>query len=244
MEVNDVIGGKYEVMSIISEHDRSKVAICVNRYLKNKWIIKSINSLGINTPDEIEYMLKINSKKIPEVIDVIKTNGMHYYIMSYIKGHTVKEYTSTFKYSLKDIVFWMINVAEILMEIHCCNIIHGDIKCDNILIDDNKLVYIIDFGSSFVEIDNKSFTKRFVAPERLTDHYKIDDRSDIFSCGVVFRDILNEYKKNHPLKKYLDKKNIGKINRIINKCLQINPSNRYDSSKELYDKLKQVNYIT
>ena len=237
MKANDVIGNKYEVISIITDSDIGIVGVCVNKYLNNKWIIKYVPNSSLKISNEVDNMLKLNHKNIPQIIDVIKTSEGCFYVMSLIDGHTISEYSKIYKYVIADVVKWMIETAEVLKHIHCYGIIHGDIKNSNIMVDDYKSLYVIDFGSSFTDKDKKSFTKRFVAPERLVDHFLVDDRSDLFSFGVVFKDMLKDYEKKNSVKKHFQRKKLRKLKKIVDKCLEINPINRYQSASDLHETL-------
>ena len=94
--------------------------------------------------------------------------------------------------------------------------------------------FLIDFGSSFTDFDSNSFSKDFVAPERLLDHTKADLLSDLYSFGIVFNNILKNYKSNG----FFNNKKIKKIEIIIKKCMEINPENRFKDSIELSEVIK------
>lgn len=237
MKINDVIGNKYEVTNIITDTEDSSVGKCINKYLNNEWIIKFVPLSACTISNEVENMLKFNHKSIPKIVDVIKEEKGYYYVMNNIKGHTIGDYTKIFKYDLSDIKKWAIELVEVLKHIHCYDIIHGDIKDTNIMIDDYKSLYLIDFGSSFTKVDRKSFTKRYIAPERLVDHFTVDERSDLFSFGIVFKDIISDYTDKNYFKKYFKIKNLKKISKIIRKCTEINPENRHQSAVDIYEAL-------
>lgn len=240
MIVGDIINNKYEVISIITKNEFNSIGICLNKYLENKWIIKYVTNKYLSNSNEIESLLKFNHKGIPKIIDVIKSENGQYFVMENITGYTIIEYIKIYKYSDRDILRWMLNMIEVLKHIHCYGIIHGDIKGGNIMIDDYKSLYIIDFGSSFSSEDRKSFTKKFVAPERLLDHYKVTDQSDIYSYGILFNIILNDYLNKNRFRKIIKNRNIKNIKKIIKKCIEINPKNRYGNADEIYEVLKDI----
>lgn len=240
MKVNDIINNKYEIASIISDTSKATVGKCINRYLNNEWIIKFVPSKSSIISSEVENMLKFNHRSIPKIIDLVNDAEGYYFIMTEIKGHTICDYVKVFKYTLSDVIVWMTELIEVLKHIHCYNVIHGDIKSSNIMIDDYNSLYVIDFGSSFSELDKKSFTKKYVAPERLLDHFKADDRSDIFSFGIVFKEILIHYNENGKLRRFIESRRLNKLNKVIKKCTEINPSNRYQSASEVYDVMREI----
>lgn len=234
MKVNKIVGDKYKVVSIISNNESGIVGECINKKLNNLWIVKFIPKKYIERSNEIENMLKINSCSIPKIIDCFIEDEGNYYIMDYIKGRTIDEYFFVYKYDINKIIKLMNDTCEALKDIHRFNIIHGDIKGENIMVDDRLSVFIIDFGSSFIDFDSNSFSKDFVAPERLLDHTKADLLSDLYSFGVVFNNILKDYKSHGSFKN----KKIKKLEKIIKKCMEIDPKNRFEGSVELSEAIK------
>ena len=131
---------------------------------------------------------------------------------------------------------------------------HGDIKPENILIDFLNHAKISDFG--FLELFNQESenikgTPEYMAPESFNNVNNI--QTDIYSLGIIIYQLFNEgklpyYAENnfieeweelHKTKEIPTTKNTD-INRIIQKCLDKNPKNRYKNFKELRDELETI----
>lgn len=81
----------------------------------------------------------------------------------------------------------MMQMVVGLQHVHAQGIIHGDIKPDNVILDEHNSAYLIDFGSAGA--NNKTFTSHYAAPEVLSDTRKSFE-SDIFSLGLTFLILL------------------------------------------------------
>lgn len=97
-------------------------------------------------------------------------------------------------FNLKNAQKVIVDVLLGLQEMHRINILHGDIKPDNILIDTNGRAYVADFGlcRNFKEDPVKGMygTPTYQSPEQYSNKYFLDERVDIFNTGIVFFEML------------------------------------------------------
>ncbi|MBN2796436.1 MAG: protein kinase [Clostridia bacterium] len=208
MEINQIIAGKYEITEILKSTQNKVIAKCIHQSLRNPWLIKYVNEHeNIN---ELEALLELEVYHIPKIIDYYQSAKGTYYVLEYIPGMTMDEFVKSFQINTKTLVHWMLTLGKIIADVHGQGYVHGDIKPENIMIVDEKDLVLIDFGSCFKEIDSESFTFEYVAPERLCDLGVVDDRSDIYSFGLIFREILSKMK--------IKKK---KLVHLVQKCCEV-----------------------
>ncbi len=224
MEVGKMIN-KYEIIEIYRKSANSTTGICMDRKLQKELFIKYI---PFSQKYEIDHLLMMDTSRVPSIIDVIEDEEGIYYIMNYIKGVNIIEYIISqgiSLYEFKSIIISLINSIE---SIHNKGIVHGDIKSDNIMIDKDYTTYIIDFGSSFREYDSNSYTLDYVAPERLTDLFLSDERSDIYSFGLLLEEMIRYYKKvsRFSIRRYFL---FRRLKKIIKKATKLDPESRYQS---------------
>ena len=160
-------------------------------------------------------------------------------VMEYIEGRTLDEFLLE-KPSLKTKQRIFGELLSAVNYLHKRGIIHNDLKPENILITraDNTLK-IIDFGladnDAFYVLKTLGCTQRYASPELLsqdvrtriaTSKQKIDARSDIYSIGIIMRDIFD-----------------GRYKRIINKCIKENVGSRYSDISSLQRKWNDRNKV-
>lgn len=154
-------------------------------YLCTKESKKYIKKYSNQTEREI-----LSSLKHPNIICPIEiTSG--YILLPIYKG-TLYDYCPP--RSIDNIRKILIDILSALQYIHSKSIIHGDVKPDNILIDNDGNAILIDFTSAFHKndmIDGPLTTRGYVAPEIFSDQY-YNEKIDIWALGVSILEILLE----------------------------------------------------
>ncbi len=145
-------------------------------------------------------------------------------LMEYIDGETLTDFLHKKQTNLPIIKKIVGEICEALSYIHSKQIIHRDLKPENILITYiGQHVKLIDFGfsdsSDFQILKSPAGTLSYMAPEQQAGH-SIDERADIYSLGMVLKDICHVL-PNAGLKK------------IAERCILTKPEERYQSVKEL-----------
>ncbi len=201
---------------------------------------------------------KLRHPHIVAVYDAGTERDMHYIVMEYVAGQTLKDHCEP------DNLLPVNDVLEIIFK--CCNaldyayhrgLIHRDLKPANLLITGESEVKISDFGtalmkdSELTQIVDAVGTPSYMAPEQLAGQ-NLTHRADIYSLGVVMYQLLsgklpfsaqNQYELIRrissqpptPLNSVRAGLPLGVIN-IVERCLQKEPENRYESWSEMaYD---------
>ena len=145
---------------------------------------------------EAEVIAKLSHPNIVSIYDVGQDNGLSYLAMEYLEGENLEKYTNKNRLLLiKKVIDIIIQVCEALEYAHNHDIVHRDIKPANIMILENGLVKVTDFGIARITESSKTHTgiikgtPYYMSPEQ-TRGMKLTGASDIFSIGVVFYQLL------------------------------------------------------
>lgn len=159
---------------------------------------------------------------LPKFYDVNITDNTTTILEEYIEG----ELLSDIELSEKQAVVVIKELCSVLECLHGNGIIHRDIKPSNIILAKDGHIRLLDFDIARMprkdlEQDTRLLGTRGYAPPEQYGFAQTDERSDIYALGVTIRTLLNDKAK----KPY--------YNRIIQKCININPDNRYRSIKQV-----------
>ena len=183
---------------------------------------------------------------VPKVLDFVHTCDALFLVENYIKGKSLEDIET---FSEKEIVEIGLKTLKIIEFIHSLHILHMDIKPRNLIIDRFGYVFLIDHNlSQVVDADGfvrpVGFTRGFASPQQRAVS-GISYPSDIYSIGMTLKAVL--------LKQYLSVSEISELRcpirvyrgdispeleYVIEKMVQPNPSNRYQTAQEAYNNLK------
>lgn len=215
---------------------------------------------------EILISSRISHLNVAAIYEYGETEENYYLVMEYVKGTTLRE---LIKNNLIDSKLALEIVRQIvagLTAVHSAGIAHLDIKPENIVLTDNNLLKILDFGNSRI-LENKpaqksssqshliSGTAAYMSPEQIQGQ-PTDQTSDIWNLGIVLYEILsggihpfsgNNSKeiKNNILRKKTPLppaavKCQSELLSITQKCLQKNRRKRYQTCFDLEDDLSKL----
>lgn len=139
---------------------------------------------------------------IVKVLDVSNDSDNFYYVMEYLEGHSLRRELEMRGGRMDAEQFFPLlkQVAEGLSFAHSMNVVHRDVKPDNIFILKDGRVKLTDFGiARAMDLEETKLTKTgvmlgtlaYVSPEQLQDARSVDHRADIFSLGVVTYECLS-----------------------------------------------------
>ncbi len=211
---------------------------------------------------------KLNHPAISTIYDFDTQDGIDFLVMEYIPGVTLGERISEQSLPDREILQLATQLAEGLTAAHDQNIVHRDLKPGNLRITPDGRLKILDFGLATlvrpaqVEVSTASRTDGaccgtlpYMAPEQLQGQAP-DVRSDIWAAGVVFYEMatgkmpfaaklptaLTDEILHAPARppSRLNDAISGRLEDVILKCLEKDPANRYQSSKELLVDLRRL----
>ena len=205
IRVNDVIGQRYKIISELGKGGMSDVYeardVIFRREVALK-IIKFENAKRIDNlirfQNEARFSAAFNHPNIVKIYDYGEYNNLPYIVTEFVKGQTLRDvldYKRTF--SLNESCSIMLQLCDAVIEIHSKNIIHRDIKPQNIYYANDGEIKLGDFGISILlgsgmnVNENKKImgTAQYLAPE-LVYGEKPNFQSDIYAMGITFYELL------------------------------------------------------
>lgn len=263
------INDRYEIIKTIGEGGMANVYLADDKILERKVAIKVLRG-DLSSDEKFIRRFKrealsvsnLSHPNIVEVYDVGEEDGNYYIVMEYIEGKTLKQLLQKRgALTLTEVIDIMTQLTDGLSHAHEAYIIHRDIKPQNIMIEDNGLIKITDFGIAMA-LNNTQLTQtnsvmgsvHYLPPEQAQGKGSTI-KSDIYSLGILMYELLTgsvPYKGDTAveiaLKHMKDKlPSIRKQNptipqsveNIVIKATAKNPKNRYDSVKEMYNDIKE-----
>jgi eukaryotic-like serine/threonine-protein kinase len=139
---------------------------------------------------------QLNHPNIVGAIDVGESNGRHYFVMEYIDGETVHDRLEKGeKYSEKEALHIITQVARALAHAHKAGFIHRDVKPKNIMITQDGIAKLADMGlaretsdaqAAQAEAGKAYGTPYYISPEQIRGELDVDQRADLYSLGATF----------------------------------------------------------
>lgn len=199
-----ILANRYQITQHIGKGGMADVYLAYDVILKREVAIKILkadlvdDSISLQRFEkEASSTTKLVHPNIVDVYDVGEQDNEHYIVMEYIKGYTLKQLIrKRGAIPYKESVWIMKQLASALMEAHKNEIIHRDIKSQNVLIKSDGTIKLSDFGIAIangdIEITSKDSvigSVHYLAPE-LTKGQPATMQSDIYSLGIVFYELL------------------------------------------------------
>ncbi len=265
--VNEIIDGKYEIISKIGSGGTSIVykarRIADNREVAIKVIrdeLENIRELERHFRLEAEALNKMSHRNVRRILGVGQWNDSLYMVTEYIDGKTLKEIISEGSVSIKTAVDYALQIAAGIEHAHRKNIIHRDIKPQNIIVSNDGTVKIVDFGIARMTSQTTRTmagkdvvgSVHYLSPEQARGGH-VDARSDIYSFGILLYEMFTgkvPFQGDEAVSiamKHINQiaeppqsinTNITQgINDIIVKCIQKDPDARYQTASELREDL-------
>jgi serine/threonine protein kinase/tetratricopeptide (TPR) repeat protein len=215
---------------------------------------------------EAKAAAALNHPNIMNIYEIDEHDKSVFMVMEFVEGQTLKSYISKLK-SGSGIPFmkaaeWMTIIANGLKAAHDKNIVHRDIKSENIMIAPGDKLKIMDFGlaklkgsTGLTKTGTSLGTLSYMSPEQ-AQGLSADQRSDIWSLGVVFYEMLTGetlFKAEHeaallylivneepPAPSLLDRKIPHPVDNIVKRMLAKDPNKRFQNLDELISSLSDI----
>ena len=242
------IANRYEILSLIGQGGMADVYKAKDTILNRIVAIKVLRDklsgdamALVRFQREASAASRLSHPNVVDIYDVGEYEGMHYIVMEYIRGRTLKDLIAQRgALDVDEAIGIMKQLISAIDHAHDHNIIHRDIKPENIFYD-GKQVYLFDFdiARNYIENQKRDTTvlgsQGYAAPEQF-GFYQTDIRSDIYSLGVLYHVLLtNKLPRDYDLQ--------GIEKRIIDKMIAIDPQGRYQDVKEIIKDLDQLFHI-
>ena len=196
---------KYKLESLIASGSMGKVYKGIHPTLDRPVILKKLTLRG-NTAmierfrREARILTSFRSDHVVDVYDHFKKGSNHYIVMEYVDGVSVQGLIVRERYFDNAVCAYIaLRTAKALAYAHGKQVIHRDIKPDNVLISKRGEVKLADFGiATSREDDGLNLTSEgmtlgtpaYMAPEQFEDSRTVDGRADLYSLGVMLYEML------------------------------------------------------
>ena len=208
---------------------------------------------GKTFSNEAKLLSNIVHPGLPDFYDCFELGTNNYILMEYIEGSSLEDILNEEKGPLreKDVLNWGIHLCEILFYLHTLKpqpVIYRDLKPSNIIITDEGLARLIDFGVSRRYNPGKDRdterlgTPGYAAPEQYRKKAQSTPRSDIYALGVVLFQLLTFYDPSDtpfrlPSLRKLNPLISEELEWIIGKAMNLDPRDRYLDSALFMEEL-------
>ncbi len=264
------INDRYEIIKSIGEGGMANVYLAYDTILERNVAVKILRGDLSNDEKFVRRFQRealsassLNHPNIVEMYDVGEENGVFYIVMEYIDGKTLKQLIKKRGHlTIPEAIDIMIQLTQGLSVAHNSYIIHRDIKPQNIMVLEDGLVKITDFGiamainaADLTQTNSVMGSVHYLPPEQAAGKGSTI-KSDIYSLGILFYEMLagtmpfrgetaveialKHIKDPMPSIRKVNPKVPQSVENIIYKCTAKNPKNRYSSVMELEEDLKSA----
>ncbi len=268
--IGKVLANRYEIIEEVGSGGMAVVYKAKCKLL-NRFVAIKVLRPDLQNDDEFVRRFNVEAQaaaslthpNIVSIYDVGNEDGLHYIVMEYIEGITLKEYIDE-KHILpwREAAGYAIQIAKGLEQAHKNAIIHRDVKPHNIIMKNDGVLKVTDFGIARANVqatmtceDSAIGSVHYISPEQARGGYT-DERSDIYSLGVVLYEMLTgvvPFDSDRPVTvaiMHLQDKPIPprehnlsiplSLERIVLKAMTKEVSGRYKAVGEMIEELESV----
>lgn len=258
--------GSYEIRSLLGSGGMGSVYLAEDTRLNRPAALKVlpfITTAGSFAFEQFHREARAASgiahPNIAHIYEFSEVDGRHFLAMEYVEGSTVRALIRGGKRDLNSSLSIVRQVCLALIAAHAKGIVHRDIKPENIIVTDDGLAKVLDFGlaqrpdpgdSATPNPYSAAGTVSYMSPEQIRGDI-LDERTDIWSLGVVLYELINGSRPfigtdsgdvlDAILSKPPNAANCDtRVDRILSRCLQKDRGDRYAAAKDLFDDLVEV----
>ncbi len=255
LKIGSLVDGKYRILREIGHGGMSVVYMAINEKANKTWAIKEVRRTGTQDFDvvkqglivETDMLKNLSHPNLPSIIDVIEDDDTFLIVMDYIEGNPLSKSLEEFGAQPQELVVeWAKQLCDVLGYLHSRNpaIIYRDMKPSNVMLKPDGNLTLIDFGTAR-EFKEKNLadttclgTVGYAAPEQFGGMGQTDARTDIYCLGATLYHLVTGCNPCEPPYEIQPIRQINPLlssglERIILKCCQRNPEDRYQSCAEL-----------
>lgn len=189
---------------------------------------------------------------LAKILKYGRKDDLYFVISEFVEGVTLTHYLSSFQLGLEEIRFIIGQIGAALAYAHSRGVIHRNLKPDNVIMGKGA-VKVLDFGLAYLAAGDARTTTlnkpgavggnfNYLSPEQRTGAGPLDKRSDIYSLGAIFYEMLTgrpplgAFPPPSLVKKGLDKR----YDRLVLRCLDQDPERRWDKVEDFLRELERL----
>lgn len=262
------LNGRYRIIRALGEGGMANVYLAHDLILDRDVSVKLLRLDLRDDPSTIRRFQRealaateLVHQNIVQVYDVGEENGMQYLVMEYVEGTDLKAYIKDhFPIAYQEVIQIMEQILGAVQTAHEHNIIHRDLKPQNILIDQNRVAKITDFGIA-VALSEHSLTQtntvlgsvHYLSPEQARGGMATK-QSDIYSLGIILYEMLTgtvpfegetavsialkHFQSEIPSVREIDPRIPQALENVVLKATSKRPEDRYTDAASMAEDLK------
>ncbi len=222
--------GAYSLVAVLSDKNDCTVLRVRNKSTGQDLVVRSF-ATAVSAYEDLYH---INAQHLPLIYDVITCDDGQIVLEEFIEGVTIAEVMESGTYHYLGTRRVIRAVCHALHVLHDRHLVHRDVKPENVMIGKDGRVVLIDFNAARkISCAGKDTvimgTVGYASPEQL-GVAQSDARTDIYAVGVLLNVMITGKHPSEQLAK-------GKAGRIVRKCTNVNPDERYQSAEKLANAL-------
>jgi eukaryotic-like serine/threonine-protein kinase len=267
LQPGDVLGGRYEILKLLGEGGMGAVYKAQDRELDRPVALKLIRQEMASNPailarfkQELLLSRQVTHKNVIRIYDLGDADGVKFITMEFVEGRDLRTLIQQKKkFSPEEAVEVIQQVCHALEAAHGVGVIHRDLKPQNIMREDGGRILVMDFGlARTIQGDGMTRagalvgTMEYMSPEQALAK-DLDQRSDLFSLGLILYELLTgktPFKAESALASLIKRTQEraipvsdhdgtipGALSGIVSKCLERDPTLRYQSATDILQDL-------
>jgi tetratricopeptide (TPR) repeat protein len=268
LSTGDIVGGRYEILQLLGEGGMGAVYKARDREIDRLVALKVVRpELARNAEivrrfkQELILARQVTHKNVIRIHDLGQAEGLQFITMDFVEGQDLRGLLrEKGKLPPEQAARIMLQICRALEAAHSEGVIHRDLKPQNVMLDSGGRVYVMDFGIArsaylpgMTQTGALIGTPEYMSPEQARGE-KLTERSDIFSLGVIFYELLmggSPYASDTPLAtlwKRMQEKAVPPavtdptvpkpLSDIVVKALEIEPEERFATAGEMAAQLE------
>ncbi|WP_461878911.1 serine/threonine protein kinase [Fusicatenibacter sp.] len=227
-------GGKYRLLSVLGRGATSVVYLAEKTGSGKRYAVKVSICDREKLRREAFLLQKFSYPGIPCAVELLESGTKSFLVMEAVNGKSIgQRMRKGERFSSREILKTGIALSGILCYLHAQNppVFHRDLKPDNVMITERGEIYLVDFGAAGTEetgVEVRYGTRGYAAPEQYDG--KCDARSDLYALGALLAAMAKHAKKRQ-------KRGLW---RVLEKCMQKKPEERYASAGEVKKALRRL----
>ncbi|MBZ5527088.1 MAG: protein kinase [Acidobacteriia bacterium] len=263
-----VLAGRYEILQLLGQGGMGAVYKARDNELDRLVAVKLIRPEYSSHPEilrrfkqELILARAVTHRNVVRIFDLGQADGFKFITMEYVEGRDLRSaLLEKGKFPPAEAVAVMLQVCQALDSAHTEGVVHRDLKPQNIMLDAQNRVYVMDFGiarsselSGMTQTGMLMGTPEYMSPEQARGQH-VDARSDLFALGIIFYELLTgkspyqadttmatlwkrtQERSRPPIE--LDSSIPKPLSDAVQKCLEIETKDRYQSAREIINDLE------
>lgn len=266
LKAGDRLAERYEIVSLLGEGGMGAVYKAVDHELGREVAVKLIRPELAAQPEildrfkqEVILARQITHHNVVRIYDLGSDGPLKFITMEYVVGEDLNQYMARVKPDMIQIASIFRQICEGLVVAHSTNVVHRDLKPQNVMVTEDGRAAVMDFGLALaletkeaVRVGAIMGTPDYMSPEQANGR-TVDQRSDVFSLGLIFYQMLTgklPFKRDTMLETLasrvmetatppiqLNSSIPQALNRIVCKCLEKDLAARYQNVGEILEDL-------